>query len=540
MSKVLKITCLAMTIAIAATAPNSALWAGSDDPAAAPDSASKPAPKPRRVYWPKRWTRSRQDRPGVDPAVKRTQATTNPQPRPRGVQTTRPGVSTEVQPPNAPPLTSSPAAGSSTSPTAPRPAAPGSSSSPLGANRAQRTPASAAPGASSTAPPPGSEAPLDLPPLPPPNSTTTATVAPPVATALGSTAAAGGLGAQSNVAGLGFNYVPLMMGDQPPFLMRAVVDPFTPHAPPAPTPGHPPIPPLPTEHGRNVTAVVPWARGFKIADNMSPRPMDRIFFTFDYFNNLGGQYNAHFGNNIRNQQVFQEMFGFEKTFWKGKASVGVRLPLNTLTADSPYSGIGGSSTALGNMTFFTKFVLWEDAKGDLVSTGAAITVPNGPSAFAGAPYAVGIRDVQLQKYIGYIYNWNKWFVQGFESIDVPTSSQDVTMLYSDVGLGYYLYKNTDPNSIITYIAPMFETHVNLPLNHVGAYRFNDPFGTPDVVDLTFATSVMFNRRAVLSIGFVNPVTGPRPFNFEWLVQFNWFFGRTARSPIVTTPPVVGS
>ncbi len=234
------------------------------------------------------------------------------------------------------------------------------------------------------------------------------------------------------------------------------------------------------------------------------------------------------------------MFGFEKTFRKGKASIGVRLPLNTLTADSPYSGIGGSSTALGNMTFFTKFVLWEDAKGDLVSTGAAITVPNGPGSFAGAPYAAGIRDVQLQKYIGYIYNWNKWFVQGFESIDVPTSSQDVTMLYSDVGLGYYLYKNTDPKSFITFIAPMFETHVNLPLNHVGAYRFNDPFGTPDVVDLTFATSVMFNRRSVLSIGFVNPVTGPRPFNFEWLVQFNWFFGRTARSPIVTTPPVVGS
>ena len=49
----------------------------------------------------------------------------------------------------------------------------------------------------------------------------------------------------------------------------------------------PPSPPSP----RRASALVPSVRGLKIAENQSPRPQDRVYFTFDYFSNVNGALN---------------------------------------------------------------------------------------------------------------------------------------------------------------------------------------------------------------------------------------------------------
>jgi hypothetical protein len=331
-----------------------------------------------------------------------------------------------------------------------------------------------------------------------------------------------------------------MLGDQAPFSLRQVVATPVLLPPPAPNPARPPIPPEPTPGRSRGAAMIPWVRGFKIADNQSPRPQDRFFFTFNYFNDLNGPINRRLGASVGNQQVYRELFGLEKTFLGGNASIGVRLPVNTLTADSPFREFGGTTTAVGNLTVFSKYVLWSDPKsGNLISTGLAVTAPNGPTSFAGARNAVGFHDAQIQPFLGYIWTRDRWYLQGFEAIDVPTDSHDVTMLYNDVGLGYYLYRNPDPDACLTAIAPTFEAHVNVPLNHQGAFRFNDIAGTPSVVDLTIGTSFLFGRRGILSFGFVNPVTGPRAFNYEWSAMFSVYFGRTRAAQPLPTPPVFG-
>ena len=166
-----------------------------------------------------------------------------------------------------------------------------------------------------------------------------------------------------------------------------------------------------------------------------------------------------------------------------------------------------------------------------------MTVPSGPRNFAGAPLTGGFRDVQFQKYVGYIWNRGRFYAHGFEAIDVPTDSRDVTMLYNDFGVGYYLYQSPNPGAFLSAIAPTFETHVNVPLNHRGALRFNDPAGTADVVDLTFGINAFLGKRSVLTFAYVNPVTGPRPFNSEWSILYNFNFGNPrVRRP---SPPVVG-
>jgi len=354
---------------------------------------------------------------------------------------------------------------------------------------------------------------------------------------MASTAAAANVAEEvetANVGDLGVAATPIMLGDQAPLLVRQALA-----SPPTPNPGQPPIPGSP-RFNRNGSASTPaWVRGFKIADNMSPRPQDRVFFSFNYYNDLGGDINRRLGNQVSNLQAYRYMFGFEKTFLDGQASIGIRAPIDTLTATSQVPGLGGTHTAVDSLTVFTKFVLWEDTHGSLLSTGLAVTVPNGPTNFAGHPAAPGFHDTQLQPFIGYIWQRGRFYAQGFESVGVPLDPNDVTMLYNDVGIGYFVYQSPDQNAFLTGIVPTFETHVNLPMNHQGALRFNDLAATPNVVDLTFGTSFVFGRRAIATFAFVDPVTGPKPFDFEVLGYLNIFFGRTAAARPPLTPPGIG-
>ena len=80
----------------------------------------------------------------------------------------------------------------------------------------------------------------------------------------------------------------------------------------------------------------------------------------------------------------------------------------------------------------------------------------------------------------------------------------------------------------------FEVHVNNPLTHRDAFNPNDPAATPDVVNLTYGINFEAYQSSVLTLGFVTPVTGPRPFDYEALVLLNIRFGRS-RARAVSLP-----
>ncbi len=144
-----------------------------------------------------------------------------------------------------------------------------------------------------------------------------------------------------------------MIGDQAPLTVRQALS-SAPGLPPPFPPGTPPTPP----GARLASAVVPSVRGFKIAENQSPQPQDRVFFTFDYFSDLNGALNRRFESPVNDLTAYRYIFGFEKTFDEGFGSVGFRLPLDQLSANSAISGNftkpGGTSTSLNNLSLFTK------------------------------------------------------------------------------------------------------------------------------------------------------------------------------------------
>ena len=274
--------------------------------------------------------------------------------------------------------------------------------------------------------------------------------------------------------------------------------------------------------------------GLKISDNQSPAPQDRIFYSFNYFDNINKSINQRLGNPVSNVQVFHNLFGFEKTFFGGQASLGLRVPLNDITFDTKYTGFPKQSSALGDLSVFAKFILLQSEEtGSLLSGGLNLNLPTGSSNFAGSRLFNAPNPFTIQPFLGYIVNRGDFFVQGFTAIDVPTDSNAVTLLTNDLGVGYYAYRSAAPDAFLSAIIPTIETHVNVPLTHVG-YNVNDPAGIPTVVDLTFGTHVQFRSRSLLTVAYVNPVTGPRPFSGEFLLFYNYLFGGSRRRVPPTT------
>src|SRR5205823_2792588 len=67
---------------------------------------------------------------------------------------------------------------------------------------------------------------------------------------------------------------------------------------------------------------------FKIAENESAAPQDRVFVTYNFYDNLNGSLR---GPDQPRVDLHRETFGFEKSFLDGNASFGMRLPYLQVT-----------------------------------------------------------------------------------------------------------------------------------------------------------------------------------------------------------------
>lgn len=351
---------------------------------------------------------------------------------------------------------------------------------------------------------------------PPPTSPTT----PPLTTA--PVASNLGQGPQSSTfAGAGF--VPFMMGDLGagsyvkglfsfPTLVRTDVV-----VTPPPSSGNPnPRPQIQTivRPGQEYrVALLPQVArgGVNIDENESPRPVDRVFFTYNYFNNIGNavptlpQYDLH-----------REMYGFELTYWGGDASIGLRMNSLQTTGNSSLA-----SGDFGDLTVISKFALINNRDtNNVLSVGLAVTAPTGPTAHI---FGDGdLNSVLLQPWGGFIYNFENAYVQGFSSLIIPTDSRDVSLANNAIGAGYWLYRSCDPSSFVSFVAPIVEGHWIASLNHQGLD--SSPVGFPsDVVVITSGVHIGLGRSANLALGAAVPVTGPKVFDIEALAQLNWKF-----------------
>lgn len=248
---------------------------------------------------------------------------------------------------------------------------------------------------------------------------------------------------------------------------------------------------------------------FKITDNESPRPQTRIFLNYNFFNNVGDDFRTPGTSQL---DVSRETGGFEYAFLDGDASLGLRVPFVQMSGDGSLNG-----SSFGDLTAIMKWAMVNNRDtGNVLATGLALTIPTGPNAIP-VPGQDSIHSFLFQPYLGLVYNMDRLFVQGFTSLVIPTDSRDITILFNDFGVGYFVYRN-DGSGGLTQVVPTFEVHINTPLSNRGS--LNTPIGLADSVILTQGVHFTFFDRATMLLGVAEPITGPRPFAIEGIAQVN--------------------
>ncbi len=277
----------------------------------------------------------------------------------------------------------------------------------------------------------------------------------------------------------------------------------------------------------------------KIGEGESPRPVDRVFYRYNFYNNLNKSRWTDPTESLHNVNLYQHTFGFEKTFLDQRFSLGLRIPFYTLDAEAKdvraiptpggYMAIpGGDSlniTHFDNISAILKAVLWEDVpSGSVITGGATMSFPTASSKLINP----GMSTLMfLQPFGGYIFNFGDFYVQGFSSITLPVASPQSIVWFNDLGVGYYLYRDYSRSRLLTAITPTVEVHVATPLRSpdptVSVFGVTDTLKVHNGVNVTTGATLEFMNNATLGLGLVLPMTGPKPFDVELLAQLNYRF-----------------
>jgi hypothetical protein len=277
-----------------------------------------------------------------------------------------------------------------------------------------------------------------------------------------------------------------------------------------------------TPHTQVLQYRIPTAGGYQIADNESPIPQTRWFYYMDNWENVFAAANRGLGNNASLPFAMRNTLGFEQALFDGGASIGLRLPIDTLRVDSSLPGTQADDTAIGDLFLVTKVLFYRTDAGSAVSGGLALTLPTGTRSFAGVSQGdVGLdHHGNLQPYVGYLWRPTEWlFLQGFSSIAVPMNPSDVTLMYNAVGVGCLF---TRRYGWLTALAPTAELRVTTPLNHTGIGG-GGVYAETQIVQFLAGLTMEMNRQTNLTFGVGVPLTGPQPYDWEFMIQLNYRF-----------------
>jgi hypothetical protein len=289
----------------------------------------------------------------------------------------------------------------------------------------------------------------------------------------------------------------------------------------------------------------------KISDDNNPLPRDRVIFNFDYFDNVPLSLS---GTDVRRYSP-----GFEKTFFHQMASIEVRFPFaSTLSSDIVADGITGSQTEFGNLHLTLKALLYSSEMLH-VASGLGIALPTGDdtkvSLASGTPLVHIKNDaVILTPYIaalltpGERFFAQAWLQAGIDANGNPVSVNpalaglrpagrltDQTLLQTDVQLGYWLVRNSDPDRLLRGLAPFVELHYNTTISDSDVIQAgNFTIGaSSDLNELNLSAGVIaqLGDNLNVSAGIVSPLKSSpdRFFDYQIGVRASYFFGPTARS-----------
>ena len=299
----------------------------------------------------------------------------------------------------------------------------------------------------------------------------------------------------------------------------------------------------------------------KLAENVSPIPRNRLFFNYSSFNNVP----------LTPQGITVNRFtpGFEKTFFGKLASVEVRTPFaSTLDSNIFSDGITNTSKAeFGNVFLAFKGILLA-SNSWAISSGMSLSLPTADdnrvfSRDGTELVRVKNQSVHVMPFIGGVITpTSKFFLQGILQVDIDSNGNDVltqdinangqntlqkigrfqdsTLLYTDVGIGYWIMRRGPRDqSFLRGIIPTLEGHYNRSLNDADCVTGSISSGgitipttviqpvikQLDVVNMVGGCAFQFRNNSRMSIGYAAPLgsNNDRTFDGEWRATWNKFY-----------------
>ncbi len=303
---------------------------------------------------------------------------------------------------------------------------------------------------------------------------------------------------------------------------------------------------------------------YKISDQTSPIPRDRILFSYSGFNSV-----PFSGGTVDVQRMVP---GFEKTFNSGDSSIEVRMPFaSTLDHDQIINGngvlMGGTATQLGNLSFTLKQLVAQ-GENSAISTGLILELPTAEDIiYSNAVTEIqrASESVQLSPFIGGLVTpTERTFFQAFGQIAFDTNGetvvvtdrtlggngvgrlQDPTTLFADLQAGVWAYRNEDAFRLseLSGIAGLLEIHFNQALQKtdsmtalVGGNTYT--FGSRDkiaVANLTAGSTFEFGKQSTLTCAYVIPLTDrDRQFDNEFQVLYSHYLDKRGSGMRVPSP-----
>lgn len=272
-------------------------------------------------------------------------------------------------------------------------------------------------------------------------------------------------------------------------------------------------------------------RTFKLAENNSPFPTNRVYFNYHHFSN------ALIDTSGRSQDVDRYTFGLEKTFLNENASIELRVPLvGGLDGAQVLGGTDTLGTELGNLALAVKALL---LRGDNVSLagGLAVVFPTGSDAQItdGSTMWMEFQNesLHLQPFLGAFWAPNeRVFHQFLFQLDFDTTGSDAivplgsplalynatsdessalydqTLMYLDYQFGFWLHRR--PNGVIRGIAPLVEFHYTTTLRDLDFESYEGrgvflPDRRRDVLNLTGGVFFQLGAQTSVKIAGVAPL-----------------------------------
>jgi hypothetical protein len=249
----------------------------------------------------------------------------------------------------------------------------------------------------------------------------------------------------------------------------------------------------------------------KLAENDRPIPTDRVFFSYNHFQNIFTVRQQVFAPTpaifTRQLPLDRYTIGAEKTFFDGWSSIEVRMPFQGFS-DVTLADTSVNGGNIGNLAAVLKTLLYFDD--DLaIGAGMAIDTPTGSdviTTFGNSSLRFNNDATHLLPYIGFLYSpgdprwgWgDSLFITGIAQASVATNGNtvqvlgqggpvgeigklnDQTLMFFDIGVGYWLYRDPDAPRW-TGVALLGEVHYTTTVQD--ADRIATPIGLGSLVDI---------------------------------------------------------